>query len=118
MGQSDLATKLLTCNNKIDAQKIAEEIGFVGSLLLLCVFLFIIWRGFRIAKHAHDPFGQLLSLAIVAWFGFQTVINIGAIVKIMPLTGVPLPLISSGGSSMVVLLSAFGILLNISRYRS
>lgn len=96
---------------------ISEEIGFIGSVGILTLYLFIIYRGFYVARHAPDMFGKLLATGIVSWFGFQSAINIGAIVKLMPLTGVPLPLISYGGSSFIILMTAFGILLNISRYK-
>lgn len=96
---------------------VAEEVGFIGALIILTLYLVVIFRGFIIAKHAPDTFSRLIVVGIVSWFGFQSAINIGAIVKLMPLTGVPLPLISSGGSSFMVLMIAFGILLNISRYR-
>lgn len=95
---------------------ISEELGFVGALFVLGLYFFIIWRSFRIARRCPDSFSRMVALGIIAWFGFQSAINIGAIVSILPLTGVPLPLVSYGGSSLVILLSAFGILLNISRH--
>lgn len=94
---------------------IAEELGFLGGVALIVVFLFIIWRGVRIALFAPDRFGQLLSFGISSWLGIQAIINLGAMVAIVPLTGVPLPLISYGGSSLVVTLIGIGILLNISK---
>lgn len=96
---------------------IGEEIGFFGSLVVVAAFLFIVWRGFRIASRAPDAFGRLLALGISSWIGIQAVINLSAMVALIPLTGVPLPLISYGGSSLIILLSAIGILVNISRYR-
>ncbi len=96
---------------------IGEEIGFVGASLVVLGFLFIIGRGFRIAAHAPDSFGRLLALGILSWVGIQTLMNISAMVALIPLTGVPLPFISYGGSSLIILLLAIGIVLNISRYR-
>lgn len=96
---------------------VAEEIGFVGSVLVMIVYMYIIYRGFAIARQAPDTFGKLLATGIVSWFGFQSAINMGAMVKLIPLTGVPLPLISYGGSSFIILMTSFGILLSISRYR-
>ncbi len=93
----------------------AEELGFIGSFALIIIFLFIIWRGIRIAAHAPDRFGQLLAFGIISWIGFQTIINLGAMVALVPLTGVPLPFISYGGSNLVMTLVGVGILLNISR---
>jgi cell division protein FtsW len=95
---------------------IAEETGFFGaSLLLLLLFLLII-RGLYIAREAPDAFSKILAVGIVAWIGGQTILNIGSMVSIVPLTGIPLPLISYGGSSLISILMAIGILLNISKY--
>lgn len=94
---------------------IAEELGLVGSTILIMVFLLVIWRGFHIASHAKDTFGKLLAGGIVTFIGIQVVINLGAITALFPLTGVPLPFISYGGSALVVDLVAIGILLNISK---
>lgn len=95
----------------------AEEVGFIGSLLLLGVFLFIIVRGIHISKRADDTFGSLLAVGIVATFFFQTVLNIASILGLAPLTGVPLPLISKGGTSFAFLMFELGVLLNISKYK-
>lgn len=96
---------------------IAEEMGFVGAAVLIAVFFLIIWRGFKIAKEAPDNFGQLLAVGITALVGIQFLVNLSSMVALVPLTGVPLPLISYGGSSLIVTLSGLGILLNISKYR-
>lgn len=95
----------------------AEETGFIGSILLLLLFTIIIMRGVYIAKYTTDEFGKLLAIGIVAIFFFQTVLNIASSIGIAPLTGVPLPFISKGGTSLVFLMFEFGILLNISKYR-
>lgn len=94
---------------------IGEELGFVGSIAVILAFLFLIWRGFRVAKRAPDHFGKLLALGITGWIAVQTTINLSAMVALMPLTGVPLPFISYGGSSLIIILAAVGIVLNISR---
>lgn len=96
---------------------IAEELGFVGALMVIIAFLLLIWRGFKIAKEAPDRFGALLATGVISWIGFQTLINLSAIVALVPLTGVPLPFISYGGSSLVLILTASGILVNISKQR-
>lgn len=96
---------------------IAEEMGFVIGLIVIMAFFFIIWRGILIAKEASDRFGQLLAVGITSWIGMQSLINLAAMVALVPLTGVPLPFISYGGSSMVVTLTAIGILLNVSKNR-
>ncbi|PIU03154.1 putative lipid II flippase FtsW [Candidatus Shapirobacteria bacterium CG08_land_8_20_14_0_20_39_18] len=96
---------------------IAEELGFIGALVLIGLFLIIIWRGFKIAVETPDRFGQLLAVGITSWIGIQMVVNLAAMVSLIPLTGVPLPFVSYGGSSLVINLAGIGILLNISRQR-
>ena len=96
---------------------IAEETGFLGSLLVIAAFLFLIWRGIKIAKEAPDCFGQLLATGIISWIAVQALINLAAMVALVPLTGVPLPFISYGGSSIITNLAAMGILLNISEHK-
>lgn len=96
---------------------IGEELGYIGALVLLTVFAILIYRCFKVVLAAPDRFGMLLALGITSMFAVQLVLNLAAIVVLVPLTGVPLPLISYGGSSLVVTLAGFGILLNISRYR-
>lgn len=93
----------------------AEEIGFVGSIILLSLFLTVIWQGYRIAEHAPDQYSRLVALGITTWIGMQTVLNLGSIVALVPLTGVPLPYISYGGSAMISILAASGILIGIGR---
>lgn len=97
---------------------IGEELGFLGTVVLVLIFLFFIWRGFKIAQAAPDRFGQLLAAGITSWFGIQIFVNLAAMLAIIPLTGVPLPFISYGGSSLIVAMSGVGILLNISRQGS
>lgn len=94
---------------------IAEEFGFFGGVLLICGYIILIWRGFLIAEYAKDAFGKLLASGITTYLGVQTLINLGAQTALIPLTGIPLPFISYGGSALVVSLCAIGILLNISR---
>lgn len=96
---------------------IGEETGFIGGLVVISFYMFIIWRGFRIALKVNDSFGRLLALGISSWVAVQTIINLGAMVAIIPLTGVPLPFVSYGGSSFIILLLAMGILVSISKYR-
>lgn len=94
---------------------ISEEMGLLRSLVLVALFLVLAFRGYQIAKNAPDEFGRLLAVGIITWIAFQAFINIGAILGILPLTGVPLPFISYGSSALIVTLAASGILLNISR---
>jgi cell division protein FtsW len=93
-----------------------EELGFIRTMFLILLYGFIIYRGIRIAQKAPDTFSRLLATGITTWFGFQAIINMGAITGLFPLTGIPLPLISLGGSSLVLTLVGMGILLNISKY--
>jgi cell division protein FtsW len=95
---------------------LGEELGFVGSAVIVILFLFLAFRGFRLARRTPDLYGALLATGITTWLVLQAMINIGANTGTVPYTGVPLPFISFGGSSLVVSLAAVGVLLNISRY--
>lgn len=97
---------------------IAEEIGFLGSMIVILIFLAIVWRGFFIAVSAKDLFGKLLAGGITTFLAAQILINLASQTALLPLTGVPLPFISYGGSALIVDLVAIGILLNISKQRS
>ncbi len=90
-----------------------EEIGLVGSGLLIILFAVLLWRALLIALRAEDMFGRLAAGGIACWLGFQTFQNVGMCLGIMPVTGVPLPLVSYGGSSMFATMMAVGLLLNI-----
>lgn len=94
---------------------ICEELGFLRTLSLLGLFLFLMREGYKIARSSPDPFGRLLSGGITSWLCFQAFVNILAMIGLIPLTGVPLPLISYGGSAMIISLIGIGILTNISR---
>ncbi len=94
----------------------AEEMGFIRIVLFLLLYLFIILRGYRIAQACPDPFGRLVAVGITSWFLVQVFVHIGANAGIVPLTGIPLPFVSYGGSALVVALAGAGILLNISKY--
>jgi cell division protein FtsW len=94
---------------------IAEELGFLGSALFVLAYLFLIWRGVIIALRCSDSFGTLVGVGIIGMISVQAAINIGGVSGAIPLTGVTLPLISYGGSSMLVTLVSIGILLGISR---
>jgi len=97
---------------------IAEELGFIRSFLVIAVFVFLAVRGFSIVRHAPDRFAKLLATGITSWIILQAFLNIAAMLGLIPLTGVPLPFISFGGSSLIVTLIAVGILLNISKHSS
>ncbi len=95
---------------------ILEELGFLGGVLIIMAWLVFLWRGLRVAMNAPDKQGKLLAAGITIWLVLQTLLNIAANVGFIPLTGMPIPLISYGGSSTIVSLIGFGILLNISKY--
>jgi rod shape determining protein RodA len=90
-----------------------EELGLVGSAVLIALLGVVLWRALTIAAHADDLFGRLAAGGVACWFGFQAFQNIGMCLGIMPVTGVPLPLVSYGGSSMFATLMAVGLLQNI-----
>lgn len=94
---------------------IAEELGFIFCAVLIALFLLLLWRGIRIAKGASDNFGKLAAVGITAWIVGQAFLNIGAITGALPLTGIPLPLVSYGGTALVMALAGLGILFNISK---
>lgn len=92
---------------------LGEELGLVGELVVLLTFGLLLYTGIRVAAKAPDTFGRLLAAGIVSWFGLQVVVNLGAVTGLLPITGVPLPFLSFGGSSLVVSLAAVGVLTNI-----
>ncbi|MFC1798766.1 rod shape-determining protein RodA [Thermodesulfobacteriota bacterium] len=96
---------------------LAEEWGFIGSITLLLLFLMLILWGLNIAQGCRDPFGTILSVGITAMFFWQISVNIGMVMGLMPVVGVPLPLISYGGSSIVTMMISIGLLLNVSMRR-
>lgn len=95
---------------------LAEELGFVGGAFVLCCFAILLWRGLRIALYAPDLYGTLLATGIIGMIAIQVMINIGVVIGLMPVTGITLPLISYGGSSLTLMLMSVGVLLNISRH--
>jgi cell division protein FtsW len=95
---------------------IGEEIGFVGLMIIIGLFAFFVVRGLKITVTSRDRFGTLLAIGIVSWISFQTLINIAGITRTIPLTGVPVPFLSYGGSSLIAVMAAVGVLLSVSRY--
>lgn len=95
---------------------IAEELGFLRILLLIGLFILFAYLGFKIAKGAPDNFGKLVAVGVTGWLGFQALINIAAMANLIPLTGIPLPFVSYGGTALMTSLAAVGILVNISKY--
>ena len=92
---------------------LAEELGFVGAIALFALFTVVVLRGLRSAYLASEPFGRLLAVAIVSMVMFQVFVNVGMNIAILPVTGIPLPFISFGGSSLITFMAAIGILESI-----
>jgi cell division protein FtsW len=95
---------------------LSEELGFLGVIFVLLLFTIFVWRGVKVAMNAQDTFGSMVAIGITTLIAVQVVVNIMVVTSSMPVTGMPLPFFSYGGTSLVFLLSAVGILLNISRY--
>lgn len=94
---------------------IGEELGFVGATLIIALFIVLIFKSYQVAKNAKDRFGFLLSSSIFSLIAFQVVVNLAGMVNLLPLTGVPLPFISYGGSSILVFFALMGILINVGK---
>ena len=95
---------------------IGEEMGFIGAVFVILLFAFLVYRGIRVMVNAPDNFGALLAIGVTSWIGYQAIINIGGITRSIPMTGVPLPFLSFGGSALAATLAGIGILLSVSRY--
>lgn len=93
---------------------VGEELGFIGAMGVLILFAALIYRGFRVIIGARDDFGALMATGIVCWIAYQALINVGGITRAIPMTGIPMPFLSYGGSALASLLAAIGILLSIS----
>lgn len=96
---------------------LAEELGFIGAMALITLFVLFALRGFRIAKNAPDDFGRFLAFGLTFWIVMQAFLNIAGNLKIVPLVGITLPFVSYGSSSLAITLFSVGVLLNISRYK-
>lgn len=97
---------------------IGEELGFIGTVTIMVLFFLFAWRGFRIAMLAPDTYGSILAVGLTSMIVLQALMNIAVVTASMPVTGIPLPFISFGGSALIFTLAGVGILLNISRYIS
>ena len=94
---------------------IGEELGLLGTLSVLLLFATLIYAGLRIAKRTKDPYARLVASGITVWVAVQALVNMGTVVGLLPITGIPLPLISFGGSALVVTMAALGVLLSFAR---
>lgn len=97
---------------------LAEELGFIGVLAVLILFLILIWRGIKVSMNAPDVFGSLVAIGITSLVSVQVIINVAVVTSSMPVTGMPLPFFSAGGTALLFLMGGVGVLLNISRYAS
>lgn len=95
---------------------LGEELGFIGGLFVIALFIFLLWRGVRISLLAPDSFSRYVALGVVAMLSIQVMINISVVIGLIPVTGITLPFLSYGGSSLILTLISVGILLNISRH--
>ncbi|MFS0643576.1 stage V sporulation protein E [Siminovitchia sp. 179-K 8D1 HS] len=95
---------------------LSEELGFIGGSFVILLFALLLWRGIKIALGAPDLYGSFLAVGIISMIAIQVMINIGVVTGLMPVTGITLPFLSYGGSSLTIMLMAVGVLLNISRY--
>jgi cell division protein FtsW len=94
---------------------LGEELGFVGAVVTVALFGLLLWRGIRVGLRVADPFGALLAFGVTALLVNQAVVNLGVVVGLFPTKGLPLPFVSSGGSSLLVAMAAVGLLLNVSQ---
>ena len=97
---------------------LAEDLGFVGAVILFALFILLLMAALRIAFRARDSFGMLLASGVVAMLVFQIMVNVGMAISLMPVTGIPLPFISHGGSSLVSICFALGVLQSVSMRRA
>ncbi|EQB36508.1 MULTISPECIES: stage V sporulation protein E [Virgibacillus] len=95
---------------------LGEELGFIGGTIVLLLFLLLLWRGIKVSLEAPDNFSRFLALGIVSMLAIQAMINISVVIGLIPVTGITLPFLSYGGSSLTLILCSVGILLNISKY--
>ncbi|MEA2677338.1 MAG: cell division protein FtsW [Chloroflexota bacterium] len=114
-GRQPGALHLPAAQNDFVFALVAQELGFMGGIAVILCYLLLAYRGIRIALSAPDTFGALLAVGITGWLTFQAFINIGVVVVLLPITGITLPFVSAGGSSLLVSFAAVGILLSISR---
>jgi len=95
---------------------IGEELGLVGTIAVLLLFAVLAYAGIRVAQRSRDMFSRLAASAVVAWLMVQALVNIGAVIGLLPITGIPLPLISAGGSSLILTMFALGMLMSLARH--
>lgn len=95
---------------------VGEETGFIGCMVVLLLLGALVYRGFRISRTAPDGFGALVSMGVTSWIALQALINLGGVTQSIPLTGIPMPMLSYGGSALIATLAGIGILLSVSRY--
>lgn len=117
LGQSRQKTFIPEAYNDIIFAIICEELGLFGALIVIFLFIALIYRGIRVAMNSQDMFGCLVATGIISMIAVQAIINISVVTNTIPNTGIPLPFISYGGTSLVITMAAMGLLLNISKYQ-
>ncbi len=106
-------------HNDIIFAIVCEELGWVGAAIIVTLFMVLLWRGVLVAvKHSYEPFSMLMATGITSMIAVQVIINIAVVTNSIPNTGIPLPFISYGGTSMIMLLFSMGVLMNISKYKN
>jgi cell division protein FtsW len=115
LGQGQVKHVLPVAHSDAVFAVLGEEAGLLGCLLMVVLFAVVAWRGFRVAAGAPDHFASLLATGVTCWLLIQALVHIAVVIGFMPFTGVPLPFVSFGGSSLVASLAGVGLLLNISR---
>ena len=95
---------------------IGEELGFIGTVSFVLLYSYLIYQGFNIASSAPDTFSKCVSVGVTSWMGLQFFVNVASMVQLIPLTGVPIPLVSYGGSSLFFVMCGLGLLANVSKY--
>jgi cell division protein FtsW len=95
---------------------LAEEAGFIGAVAVVVLFAVLVYRSFKVVFNAQDEFGALLAVGIISWIAYQSILNVGGVTRSIPLTGIPLPFMSYGGSALWATMAGVGLLLSISRY--
>lgn len=96
---------------------VAEELGLIGAIILIAGFCFLLWRCLMVANNSRDLYGTYIAMGVITMFAFQMAVNIGMTIGIMPITGIPLPFISYGGSNLIVSLMAIALLVNVNMHR-
>ena len=108
----------MTLFSQLQGRSWCEETGFVGAISVILLFAFLVYRGIKIAMNAEDKEGTLIAVGIISLVALQVMMNIAVVTSSMPVTGIPLPFFSYGGTALLIIMSSMGIMLNISKRSS